>query len=251
MAPRGEPRKSINAKTTEELDEEFDYHGTSRKQYENALFNGVCSEIIDGLLYLGSDMVARNFELLQENKITHVINSAADYSANYHQDKGIQYLPLHLKDHVRENIESIFYEAIDFIEAARQAGGRVFVHCVQGISRSSTICLSYMIFTQRRSMEECLQTVRERRQIANPNMTFLTQLIWFQKRLNGGPANALPVKPKLFLVCSHQMEDPYKITCRIVMDQMYNFSQGPKTKKLDPRGIYLVQGEEGKPLYVW
>jgi len=58
----------------------------------------------------------------------------------------MKYLSLHLKDHVRENIESCFYEAIQFIEQAKSENGRVFVHCVQGISRSTTICLSYLIF---------------------------------------------------------------------------------------------------------
>ena len=45
-------------------DEHFGYDGTARKQYENAMFSGVCSEIIDGFLFLGSDKVARNRELL-------------------------------------------------------------------------------------------------------------------------------------------------------------------------------------------
>ena len=149
------------------------------------MFNGVCSEVLDGLLYLGSDVVARDYEKLNENGITHVINCAADYSADYHLDKGIKYLSLHLKDHVRENIESVFYEAIDFINDAKSKNGRVYVHCVQGISRSTTICLSYMIFTDKITMEEGLQHIRSRRQIANPNMTFLSQLIWFQRRLYG------------------------------------------------------------------
>jgi dual specificity MAP kinase phosphatase len=104
------------------------------------MFNHVCSSVLDGFMYLGSDNVAKDYNKLKENGITHVINCAADYSADYHLDKGI-------KDHVRENIESIFYEAIEFFNKAKEENGRVFVHCVQGISRSSTICLSYMIFT--------------------------------------------------------------------------------------------------------
>ena len=40
--------------------------------------------VLDDLLYLGSDNVAKNYDLLRENKITHVINCAADYSADYH-----------------------------------------------------------------------------------------------------------------------------------------------------------------------
>ena len=40
---------------------------------------------------------------------------AADYSADYHLNQGMKYLSYHLKDHVRENIEGSFYEAIEFI----------------------------------------------------------------------------------------------------------------------------------------
>jgi hypothetical protein len=83
------------------------------------MFNGVCSEVLPGLLYLGSDKVARDYDLLRENGITHVINCAADYSADYHKDRGIQYISFHLKDHVRENIECCFYESIRFIDQAK------------------------------------------------------------------------------------------------------------------------------------
>jgi len=72
--------------------------------------------VLDKFLYLGSDVVARDYEKLTANGITHVVNSAADYSANYHEDKGINYLPLHLRDHVRENIECCFYDTIHFMQ---------------------------------------------------------------------------------------------------------------------------------------
>ena len=127
------------------------------------MFNHVCSCIVDDLLYLGSDVVAKDLNKLKKNGITHVVNCAADYSADYHIDKGIKYLSLHLKDHVRENIECSFYEVIEFIKKAKAENGRVFIHCVQGISRSSTMILCYMIFTQKITVEEGLNHVRERR----------------------------------------------------------------------------------------
>ncbi len=39
-------------------DEDFDMKGTSRKEYENEYFKRICSEVIDGFLYLGSDFIA-------------------------------------------------------------------------------------------------------------------------------------------------------------------------------------------------
>jgi protein-tyrosine phosphatase len=211
VAPRGGGQRPSN-----NIEEDFDYlKGTSRKQYENEMFKGVCSMILDDFLYLGSDLVAKDLNKLKACGITHVINCAADYSSDYHIDKGIKYLSLHLKDHNRENIECSFYEVIDFISKAKQDGGRVYVHCVQGISRSSTMIICYMIFTQKRTVEDALAHIRERRQIANPNMGFHGQLIWFHKRLYAPNYEALPINPRIYLVCSHQPEDPYKITCRL------------------------------------
>ena len=70
---------------------------------------------MDNFLYLGSDVIARDEMVLQKIGITHVLNCAADYSENYLQSKGVQYKSYHLKDHVREDISCIFYDAIDFI----------------------------------------------------------------------------------------------------------------------------------------
>jgi predicted secreted protein len=82
-------------------DEDFDMKGTSRKEYENEYYKRVCSEVIENFLYLGSDFIAKDKEILNQHGITHVINCAADYSANYF-DGPIKYKKYHLKDHVRE-----------------------------------------------------------------------------------------------------------------------------------------------------
>lgn len=99
----------------EPTDEDFDYRGTSRKEYEHAIYKNLCSEILDGFLFLGGDLVAKSEEKMKENGITHVVNCAADYSEDYHKDKGIKYKSYHLKDHVHEDIACIFYDACEFI----------------------------------------------------------------------------------------------------------------------------------------
>lgn len=79
-------------------------------------------------------------------------------------------------------------------------------------------------------------------------MTFHAQLIWFHKRLYNS-FDSIPVNPRVFLVSSHQPEDPFKISCRLTNENMYLNNE--LCKKLDPRGIFILQGPNNMPLYIW
>lgn len=57
----------------------------------------------------------------------------------------IEYKKIEIYDSMGSNIRSHFDEAYDFIEDAIENGGTVFVHCVMGMSRSSTIVISYLM----------------------------------------------------------------------------------------------------------
>lgn len=107
-----------------------------------------------------------------------------------------------------------------------------------------------MMFTNKTTLDDGLNFIRERRQIANPNMTFMAQLIWFYKRLYGNSIDSIPVNPRVFLVTSHQPEDPFKIRCRLTMENMY-IATNENSKKLDPRAVFIVQGPSNVPLYIW
>ena len=111
---------------------------------------------------------------MKEFAITHVVNCAADYSENYHKEIGIKYKSYHLKDHVHEDIQCIFYDALEFIANARKEGGRVFVHCVQGISRSASVVIAYLILSQKLSYNDSYSLCLKRRACTNPNMAFIT-----------------------------------------------------------------------------
>ena len=95
-----EPDPPHSVSSTNDQDE----YNTSITEERNNKFRQICSEIIEDFLYLGSDFLAKNKETLKQNKITHIINSAGDYSPNYH-DEDFKYMTFHLKDHPRENIE--------------------------------------------------------------------------------------------------------------------------------------------------
>lgn len=219
--------------------------GTTRADYTNEYYKHVCSEIIEDFIYLGGDKVAQNKELLKKNGITHVMNCAADYSDNYHKNDFV-YKSYHLGDNTRENIECVFYDGIDFFDKVKREGGRVYVHCVQGISRSCTMIMCYLMKTNGDKFEDLFDFMRGKRAVINPNFAFITQLCLFHKRLYNREFDSVPVNPRCFAVLSHSDNDARWIVSKMIMENLYN---GPNQKPLDPRGVFIVQGAE--KIYIW
>lgn len=91
-------------------------------------------------MYLGGQTIAYNHKIMQQNGITHILNSAGDYCENKFPDK-YKYKTYFLKDCKTENIEAVFYDSIKFLNDVKEMGGRVFVHCVKGVSRYSIFSL--------------------------------------------------------------------------------------------------------------
>lgn len=181
--------------------EDEEYDKVCFKEYSK-----VCSEIIDGFLFLSGQDVASNLEILKANGITHIVNAAGEICECYFPDK-IEYLPLNLRDNSNEvslyfynkikNIECCFYDAYSFIEKAKEKGGKVLIHCIQGISRSTTLVLSYLILSRKLTYEQALKHVEERRKIVSPNLGFSLQAQTFYQRVYEG-YDSLKYTPKIF-----------------------------------------------------
>ena len=71
--------------------------------------------------------------------------------------------------------------------------------------------------------------------------------MWFYQRLYGD-FNAIKVYPRVFLISSHEPEDPYKISARLLIEDLF---QGEKPKLLDPRAMFVIQGVSNEPVYIW
>ena len=206
--------KNLNFNLFSDGDNESFMRETSRKMNKLEQFEEICSEVMEGKLYLSGYKVAKNASLLKEKGISHILNCAGDYCPNLYTDK-FQYKTYFIKDSKMENIECIFYDAIEFIDNAVETKGRVLVHCVQGVSRSVTVVIAYFIFRLGMCYQTSFDLVKKIRGIASPNIGFLAQLITFQMRIE----NKLPREnfPKIFMIGSHQVEDPRTIVARYVV----------------------------------
>lgn len=68
-------------------------------------------------------------------------------------------------------------------ERVKEEGGKVLVHCEAGISRSPTICMAYIMKTQRLQLEQAFDVIRQRRAIISPNFSFMGQLLQFESEV--------------------------------------------------------------------
>ncbi|XP_048378957.1 dual specificity protein phosphatase 1-B-like [Stegostoma tigrinum] len=126
-------------------------------------------------LYLGSAYHSSQKETLQSLGITALLNVSST-CPNYFEGT-FQYKCIPVEDTHVADISAWFREAIDFIDSVKSRGGQVLVHCQAGISRSATVCLAYLIRTQRLPLEEAFDFVKQRRGVISPNFGFMGQLL--------------------------------------------------------------------------
>nr|XP_060627820.1 dual specificity protein phosphatase 15 isoform X2 [Anolis sagrei ordinatus] len=146
--------------------------------------NGM-NKVLPGL-FLGNFIDAKDFDQLSRHNITHIISiheSPQPYIPVWTPNgtegqwlRGITYLRIVLPDTPEANIKKHFKKCIHFIHSCRLHGGNCLVHCLAGISRSTTLVLAYIMTVTQASWREALQAVKAVRPVANPNPGFRQQL---------------------------------------------------------------------------
>jgi hypothetical protein len=188
-----------------------------------ARYTKVCSQITDQL-YIGGDGVASDKRILTEKGITHILNCAGTACKDYFPSD-FSYLTFFLYDGSSEKIACLFYDALEFIDDAISQGGVVFVHCHQGISRSSAMLILYLMWKENKRFTELHEFVKSKREICNPNANFTCQLLnWWKSRTEDKG------KPRVFVVTPHSTEDPDTLALREL--------PVPLTS-VDPQGCYI------------
>lgn len=139
-------------------------------------------EIIPGL-FLGSFFEARNKPLLQSYGVTHILNAAEGLDNCHPSDFTYRHIPLQDMDeqpilpYLQDNNS---YCLPSFIDAAITQGGKVFVHCAAGISRSSASVIAYLMWKLRLKFKDALELTRSKHPQTSPNSGFVRQLREFE-----------------------------------------------------------------------
>lgn len=171
--------------------------------------NAHSSEVIPGFLFLGSMQSAHNKkELIVRTGITDIMNLAEEVDNVFERclagcacegggaecngrtqgaegdlERLFTYHTTKIKDKENEDIFPLFEASFHTLEAVREAGGKVLVHCVQGISRSSSVVIAYLMRSRGWSLRKAYDHVKAARSIASPIAWFLLELMRYEATL--------------------------------------------------------------------
>ncbi|KAD5961997.1 hypothetical protein E3N88_13470 [Mikania micrantha] len=190
-----------------------DKNATLGKREKIAFFDKKCSKVADHI-FLGGDAVARDKRILKQHGITHILNCVGFTCPEYYKENFV-YRTLWLQDSPSEDITSILYDVFDYFEDVREQKGTVFVHCCQGVSRSTSLVIAYRMWREGQSFDDAFQYVKKARGIADPNMGFACQLLQCQKRVH-----AFPLSPssllRLYRIAPHSPYDPLHLVPKML-----------------------------------
>ncbi|XP_038061814.1 dual specificity protein phosphatase 10-like [Patiria miniata] len=141
------------------------------------------SEVLEGALYQGNARHASSHDIIKNLRITHIVNVTTECSNTFESE--CKYLQLKYADELSSNMKHRLQSAADFVADALRNQGRVLVHCAQGISRSSTVTVSFLMKYRGWSFADALTFLKSKRPRARPNRAFLIQLGDLERDLFG------------------------------------------------------------------
>ncbi|CAF0788467.1 unnamed protein product [Brachionus calyciflorus] len=137
------------------------------------------SEIMPSL-YLTSVYGATRENILRKN-VSLLINAAQELPK---QDiPGVESIKLFLDDTPYAIINVYFDRMADKMHEHLSRGGRCMVHCVLGVSRSTSLVLAYLMKYKNMSLKSALDLVSSKRSCVRPNPGFWRQLVDYEKKL--------------------------------------------------------------------
>ncbi|XP_074364832.1 protein-tyrosine-phosphatase MKP1-like [Apium graveolens] len=208
------------------------------RKEKRAIFDKECSKVAEHI-YLGGSAVASDREILGKHGITHILNCVGLVCPEYFKADFV-YHTLWLRDRSSEDITSILYDVFDYFEYVREQQGRVFVHCCQGVSRSTSLVIAYLIWRERKSFDDAFQNVKAAREIADPNIGFACQLVQCQKRVHSFPLSPNSLL-RMYRISPHSSYDPLHLVPKML--------KSPTPAALDSRGAFIIHIPSD--IYVW
>ncbi|EAR83115.2 dual specificity phosphatase domain protein (macronuclear) [Tetrahymena thermophila SB210] len=208
-----------------------------RKSFRASYLLGAV-KIKDGL-FLGDEFSVRDFEFLDVNKITRVINCSGKQIAN-RNNKAIKFLTFNwvetdkqvLFDAEGNNLKSIR----EFINEGETNGEGILIHSVKGINRSVCALIAYFMAEYKWSLAKCLEYVTIRRPGLKIQQSFMAQLqsleIKLKESLEGASSEDWNEKQYINdseqLVKNTYLNSKTTVTSQAIKRKIFNLNQMKK-----------------------
>ena len=134
-------------------------------------------------LYLGSFVDASDLGQLQTLGITHIMNVTTEHQNVW--PAHFTYSNFKVRDRTSNQMTAFFLAAHDIYVQAQESGGRLLVHCQQGISRSATLVIGVLMRSEDLTLAQAHAAVLAARPEIEPNPQFLADLRGLEKLLFG------------------------------------------------------------------
>jgi hypothetical protein len=126
-------------------------------------------------LFISNFAAANCLQLMEGYGFTHILVVAVELPEAF--PGKFTYLKVEVDDKQDQDIRSYFEACHEFIDSAMRAkSGKLLVHCFQGISRSATIVVSWLMKRRSWDFSKAIEFVRRKRPEVNPNPGFIKQL---------------------------------------------------------------------------
>lgn len=121
-------------------------------------------------IYLGSLEDAQDEKFIKANNIKIIIWLSDEQEKSFHSNN-INFFNFKVEDVIFEsnklfNLCRVIYKILD------NNTDNIFIHCTQGVSRSPTVVLYYLMRKYNLKFQEALKFVKDKRNIVNPNIGF-------------------------------------------------------------------------------
>ena len=141
--------------------------------------------IIDNLLYYGNKKPALKDEELSNIGIKAIICLLPKESQIQHDPNKFIVLNINTEDSIICSLNEWAQKTSDFIEKNINENNPVYVHCAQGISRSTSCILHYLMTKKGMNLKESFNLVKSKRKVASPTVGFFKDLTDLDLKLYG------------------------------------------------------------------
>ena len=146
-------------------------------------------------LFLGGQYNLVGLQRLKKMGITAIINMRIHSIYQEAQYAGFHYLHLPTVDNTAPKMEDLIKGA-DFARTEINNGGKVYIHCRQGLGRGPSMAIAYLL-KMGATLEDALATVKKVRTFIHPTVAQLQRLKQLEMYYEAHDATVKDVVPKV------------------------------------------------------